>query len=184
MFVLTSGVRLLTLALMKIYNRSDQSSAVYNTYQCYLKESCNHLEQDFKLAANYDIPLACKLVRGAYLITEKDRFDQGLIKSYPIHQNYEATNKSYDNAVKACLDWLKIGKDVRITIATHNIQSVIEAVTLLEDYSCHKNSVKFAQINGLGDHISLSLTRQGHRVLKLLPCGTVEEVLPWLGRCY
>ena len=45
-----------------------------------------------------------------------------------------------------------------------------------------KNQIDFAQINGLADPISLALAKEKVQVLKLLPCGSVEEVLPWLGR--
>ena len=69
---------------------------------------------------------------------------------------------------------------VRVTFATHNEESVDFGTQLLKG----KNhpSVQFAQINGLGDHLSLKLTEKNVKVLKLLPCGTYDDVLPWLAR--
>ena len=69
---------------------------------------------------------------------------------------------------------------VRVTFATHNEESVDFGTQLLKG----KNhpSVQFAQINGLGDHLSLKLTEKNIKVLKLLPCGTYDDVLPWLAR--
>lgn len=61
---LQPAVRLLTLCLMKKYNKiGGQGSFVYNTYQCYLKDSTSHLSHDIELAKSIHIPLACKLVR-------------------------------------------------------------------------------------------------------------------------
>ena len=61
---LQPAVRLLTLCLMKKYNKiGGQGPFVYNTYQCYLKDSISHLSHDIELAKSIHIPLACKLVR-------------------------------------------------------------------------------------------------------------------------
>ena len=45
-----------------------------------------------------------------------------------------------------------------------------------------RKSVHFAQINGMADQLSMGLALAGHSVLKLVPCGSVAEVLPWLAR--
>ena len=76
---LQPAVRLLTLCLMKIYNKKSgsQGPLVYNTYQCYLKNSLRHLHHDIELAKTNNITLACKLVRGAYLKVERERFILG-----------------------------------------------------------------------------------------------------------
>ena len=61
---LQPAVRLLTLNLMKNYNNlGNKSPLIYNTYQCYLKDSLLHLCNDIELARSEHFPLACKLVR-------------------------------------------------------------------------------------------------------------------------
>ena len=67
-------------------------------------------------------------------------------------------------------------------MATHNLKSAELALSQVQSNPILKSGVNFAQINGLGDHISMALSLQGCQVLKLLPCGTVDEVLPWLSR--
>ena len=67
-------------------------------------------------------------------------------------------------------------------MATHNLKSAELALSQVQSSPKLKSGVNFAQINGLGDHISMALSLQGCQVLKLLPCGTVDEVLPWLSR--
>ena len=75
-----------------------------------------------------------------------------------------------------------VENNLRLTIATHNLPSAELALKQLKSNPKLFSSVNFAQINGLGDHISMTLTLQGCQVLKLLPCGTVDDVLPWLAR--
>ena len=43
--------------------------------------------------------------------------------------------------------------------------------------------VHFAQINGMGDHLTHGLAANGFSCLKLVPCGSVSDVMPWLARC-
>ena len=69
---------------------------------------------------------------------------------------------------------------VRATFATHNEESIDFGIQLLKGRN--HPSIQFAQINGLGDHLSLKLTEKEIKVLKLLPCGTYDDVLPWLAR--
>lgn len=171
---LQPAVRFLTFCLMSQFNHLGSKSAIYNTYQCYLKDSFVHLREDMKLAKSLDIILGCKLVRGAYLAKELER-SQNHSTLFPIHDSYEATNNSYDSAVKLCLE-----NNVRLTVATHNLASVNAALTQMENASNSK--VNFAQINGLGDHISHGLAEHGCEVLKLLPIGNFDEVFSWLIR--
>ena len=84
-------------------------------------------------------------------------------------------------AVRLCLDAV-VTDNLRVTVATHNLKSAELALSQVQSNPILKSGVNFAQINGLGDHISMALSLQGCQVLKLLPCGTVDEVLPWLSR--
>ena len=171
-------VRALTLAMMKI---SDY--IVYNTYQCYLKKSLTHLHEDIKIAKDLKLSAwGCKLVRGAYLKAESKSFQDRLIPEFPLHQSYEDTNHSYDDAVGYLMDEVSKMKTLHVTLATHNLDSLNKGLHLIRSNQHLKNQVNFAQINGLADPISLALASEEVQVLKLLPCGSVEEVLPWLGR--
>ena len=73
-----------------------------------------------------------------------------------------------------------VNPKLRVTFATHNEESIDFGTQLING----KNhpSIQFAQINGLGDHLSLKLTDKNIKVLKLVPCGTYDDVLPWLAR--
>ena len=66
-------------------------------------------------------------------------------------------------------------------VATHNLESVLNALECLkQDNKTEK--VFFGQLNGMADQISLALAESGQKCLKLVPTGTVSDVLPWLAR--
>ena len=175
---LQPAVRALTLALMKY---SDY--VIYNTYQCYLKDTMDHLEQDLQIAHELGFAAwGCKLVRGAYLQAETKNFADGKIPSLPLQPTFEDTNRSYNNAMSVLFKELAQRENLHLTVATHNIDSIKLGLTLLKSNGHFKEKVNFAQINGLADPISLALSKENVTVLKLIPCGSVEEVLPWLGR--
>ena len=143
----------------------------------------SHLKQDLKIAKDLKFnAFGCKLVRGAYLKAETKNFQEKLIPKFPLHQSYEDTNNSYDMAVEMLFGEMTNEKNLCVTLATHNMDSLKRGLTLLRNNHSLKNQVNFAQINGLADPVSLALSMENVQVLKLLPCGSVDEVLPWLGR--
>ena len=62
---LQPAVRLITLALMLQYNT--KSPIIFNTYQCYLKQSLCALASDIALSQNSNFYFGCKIVRGGNL---------------------------------------------------------------------------------------------------------------------
>jgi proline dehydrogenase len=65
------GIDYLILQLQKKYNR--EIPIIYNTYQCYLKDSYDRVVIDMKQAKNDKFWLGAKVVRGAYMIQERKR---------------------------------------------------------------------------------------------------------------
>ena len=55
----------LTLEMMKKYNQ--EKAIVFNTYQCYLKETLNNLSLDLEQSYRQKFFFGAKLVRGAYM---------------------------------------------------------------------------------------------------------------------
>ena len=62
-----------TLQLQRRYNTNKDRALVYNTYQCYLKDTPRKLAKHIALAEREGWHFACKLVRGAYLHLERER---------------------------------------------------------------------------------------------------------------
>ena len=55
----------ITLEMMRKYNR--EKAIVFNTYQCYLKDTYNEVTTDLEQAKRQNFYFGAKLVRGAYL---------------------------------------------------------------------------------------------------------------------
>jgi proline dehydrogenase len=63
----------LVLELQQTYNAVDSSDRplIYNTYQCYLKDSLDRLRLDVERSKRFGYHFGAKLVRGAYLEQER-----------------------------------------------------------------------------------------------------------------
>jgi proline dehydrogenase len=75
-----------------------------NTYQMYLKDSFSRLTYDNNFLKNIGIKFGIKLVRGAYLKTETERFHRLGLKEHPNFQNINETHQSFKNAVHFSLN--------------------------------------------------------------------------------
>lgn len=184
---------------------------VFNTYQMYLRRTSHVIEEDLRIAQEQGLVLAVKLVRGAYMKSElrrivsssSDHEDSSQpcdeVSVRPIHSQLLMTNKQHTdeayNTVAAKLIGI-IGRDnsrgsdahripaVALLLATHNKESVVRAIDRMAECSIRPSNpfVQFAQIRGMGDHVTLSLAAHQYRVSKLLLFGSFTDVLPWLLR--
>ncbi len=59
------------LDMMRRYNR--ERPIVFNTYQCYLKETPAKLNEHIRMSEREGWIFAAKLVRGAYMVLERER---------------------------------------------------------------------------------------------------------------
>lgn len=66
----------------------------------------------------------------------------------------------------------------------HNQESIEKAIAAMQRYGVDKSSdtVSFAQLYGMSDHLSFNLGDFGYRVYKYVPYGEVHEVIPYLLR--
>ena len=81
------------------YNK--QIPVVFNTYQCYLKDSHQRLAADIHLAKQKGFLLAAKVVRGAYMHLERDRAAEMGYPS-PIQDSLEDTHCNYNRSAAQC----------------------------------------------------------------------------------
>ena len=176
----------LVLELQKTFNAKDKTDRpiVFNTYQCYLKDTLERVEMDVKRSERYSFHLGAKLVRGAYMEHERER-SKNLKYPCPIHDTAEDTHQSYNDAVEYLLRYRwQHGSGTEIMVATHNQESIEKAVVLMKQFDLEPQdpSVSFAQLYGMRDNITFPLGSKGYNVLKYLPYGKVEEVMPYLLR--
>ena len=170
----------MTLEAMRDYNRD--SPVVFNTYQCYLKDSPNNIERDIELSRREGFYFACKLVRGAYMEQERLRADT-LGYDDPIHDSWENTNQCYNGNLSRVLQEVQL-KGANVMVASHNEDSVKYAVNSMQELgiAADDNKVFFGQLLGMCDAVTYALGQAGYSAYKYVPYGPVEEVMPYLSR--
>ncbi|XP_042363516.1 hydroxyproline dehydrogenase [Plectropomus leopardus] len=176
------ALSLVTMAMMKKFNKD--GVWIWNTYQCYLKESRSLLLEALSLSKNEGFCLGVKLVRGAYMDKERKLAEkEGRVD--PVHQCWEDTNDSYNGSLDVMLEEISQKPDhFRIIVATHNEESVRRAAKRMEELGIDSDggSVCFGQLLGMCDHVSLTLAKEGYTVYKSVPYGSVDDTLPYLVR--
>uniref|UniRef100_A0A667WVG6 Proline dehydrogenase n=2 Tax=Myripristis murdjan TaxID=586833 RepID=A0A667WVG6_9TELE len=176
------ALSLVAMAMMKKFNRD--GAWIWNTYQCYLKESRSLLLEALRLSRSEGFCLGVKLVRGAYMDKERKLAKQEG-RADPIHESWENTNDSYNGSLKVMLDAISQNPQrYRIIVATHNEESVRRAAQGMAELGIDKDggSVCFGQLLGMCDHVSLTLAQEGYAVYKSVPYGSVDDTLPYLVR--
>jgi proline dehydrogenase len=176
----------LVLELKQKYNAKIRTSrpVIFNTYQCYLKDARERILTDLQRSERFGFHFAAKLVRGAYMIHERERARE-LNRPSPIHDSAFDTHACYDEVIELLLKHRHLnGQGLEIMIATHNKESIQKAVHLMNDLNLGPNddSVHFAQLYGMSDNLTFTLGKHGYNAYKYLPYGEVQQVIPYLVR--
>ena len=166
-----------TRNLQRAYNK--QQPIVFNTYQAYLTKSNTDVAADLLRSKREGFWFAAKLVRGAYMVMERQLAADGNYPS-PILPNKQATDDNYDRLADAIL---KHTDHASVMIATHNQHSIQLATELMNVYGIPPSgNIHFAQLLGMSDVLTYSLGAKGYNVYKYVPYGPVHEVIPYLLR--
>ncbi|MEE3035174.1 MAG: proline dehydrogenase family protein [Bacteroidota bacterium] len=165
-------------SLMSKYNREE--IWVFNTLQMYRKDRLNYLSKLIKKSNKENFKLGIKLVRGAYLEAENLRAKKMNYKS-PICKSKEETDKNFDTAVNLILKNLD---KILLFVGTHNESSIYKLMDWMQlnKISTNHPNIWFAQLYGMGDHITFNLASEKFRAVKYIPFGPIKEVLPYLIR--
>lgn len=159
--------------MMRLYNR--EKVIIYNTIQMYRTDGLILLKKAYEVAESEGYFLGIKLVRGAYL--DKERFiDKNRVFS---------TKKECDDSYNEALVFIAKHIDrVAVCVGTHNEESILKMIELMEEYQIEAKEphVCFAQLYGMGFHISYHLSNKGYQTAKYLPYGKLSLVLPYLIR--
>lgn len=176
---LQATINQLVLALQYKYNKSQPW--VYNTYQCYRKDTLNRVKANLKLMDKLSFHFGAKIVRGAYMTQERQRAAEMSYED-PIHDSYEDTNAMYDEVIYTVLQRVR-DTPAEVMVATHNEQSVTLAVERMKELDITSNGkVAFGQLYGMCDQVSYLLGQKGFSVYKSVPYGPVGEALAYLAR--
>lgn len=164
--------------MMIKFNKKDFT--VFNTVQMYRTGRFEYLKAFHKEMNSLCVKTGLKIVRGAYINTEKDRAAQMNYVS-PIQPDFDATTLDFHSALEYCI---KNKDTISVVAGTHNKYSIefIKKKMHENNLKNDNDSVYFAQLYGMANHISESLAKDGYNIAKYVPYGKVEETLPYLIR--
>ncbi|GAB4831777.1 hypothetical protein Ancab_005789 [Ancistrocladus abbreviatus] len=175
----------LTYSSALMYNGKGDSKSnpiVFGTIQAYLKDARERLLLASKAAEKMGVPMGFKLVRGAYLSSER-KLAAKLGFESPIHDSIGETHACYNDCASFMLDKIADGSGA-VVLATHNVESGRLAAIKARDLGIGKENgrLQFAQLYGMSEALSFGLKNAGFQVSKYLTFGPVEEVMPFLLR--
>ena len=168
----------LTYKAMERYNK--QRAVIYNTYQLYRTDMLSNLKKAFAKAQEKGYFLGAKLVRGAYMEKERLRA-QNMGYPNPIQPSKEACDKDFNEALVFCIENIE---KIVLCAGTHNEYSNQLLTELMQSKQIAPNDprIHFAQLFGMSDQISYTLAKAAYNVVKYVPYGPVESVMPYLFR--
>lgn len=181
---LQEGVYELQRRLYAKYNPVNKPISVVGTLQMYLAGSADLLALEEKLAIENNYRLGLKLVRGAYIHSEKNR--------QVIHKNKEDTDLNYNQGISYCIESILANKSNELSIghlvvASHNADSLkltTEKLNMASSENKNKNNVILGQLLGMADNITHDLikTHNADNVIKYVAWGPPLETKEYLLR--
>lgn len=175
----------LVLDLQREFNK--KRPVVFGTYQAYLRRMLGKVQRDIQRSKDGGFILAAKVVRGAYMVSERERSEQMGIQP-PVWDTYEESNECYNACLTEMLQYISEGlkTDVpgaEMMAATHNRGSCQLVVSKMKELGIPNTAgVYMAQLLGMSDHITFMLGQHGYKAYKYVPYGPVDEVMPYLIR--
>ncbi|MEO6902441.1 MAG: proline dehydrogenase family protein [Bacteroidia bacterium] len=164
--------------MMRKFN--SKKAIILTTLQMYRWDRINYLNFLLRMAAEENISVGIKLVRGAYLEKENARALQFGYPS-PIQASKEKTDEDFDKAITICLKNIKV---ITLCAGTHNEASTMYLLHEMQRLNVENNHphVYFSQLYGMSDHITYNLAAAQYNVTKYLPYGPIKAVVPYLIR--
>ncbi|KAK2592763.1 proline dehydrogenase [Conoideocrella luteorostrata] len=200
----------LTDELMQKYNTLDGPATCIASFQSYLRRYPQLLEQQISRAQKKGYKLLFKQIRGAYMVTEAERWKkEGRKGPGPVWATKAETDASFNGGLERTLALVaeqvkKTGQtQIGAVFATHNSISVDLGIELLEKYGLAERkesskklvvskevagSIAFGQLYGMKDDLTNTITgtiaAEGGFpvVIKSMSYGDLKECLPFLAR--
>lgn len=185
-FDLQEGVYELQRRLYARFNPLNRPASIVGTLQMYLSQSSDLLALEEKLAVENNYRLGLKLVRGAYIHSEKAR--QNII-----HKDKEATDKNYNQGIAYCIesilaDTSKNSSTIgHLVVALHNADSLKLATQKLyttPNENKNKNNIVLGQLLGMADTVTYDLIKNYNvdNIIKYVAWGPPLETKDYLLR--
>ena len=168
----------LAIKMMRKYNVD--TPIVYNTVQMYRKDRLVYLDEMISNKSNNNVIFGLKLVRGAYMEKERNLASSMNIES-PICESKQDTDNNFNSG----LDFVfKNLKRISFVCASHNEDSILKVMEMMKTYklNTNDNNIWFGQLYGMSDNISFNLASNNYNTFKILPFGSVKNLMPYLIR--
>ncbi|KAF5958462.1 hypothetical protein HYC85_005687 [Camellia sinensis] len=165
-----------------IEHNRDDDPIVFGTIQAYRKDAKERLLRAANAAEKMGVPMGIKLVRGAYMGSERELAASLGVES-PIHNTIDQTHDCFNDCSSYLIEKAADGS-AAVVLATHNIESGNMAAAKARELQIGKENqrLQFAQLYGMSDSLSFGLRNAGFQVSKYMPFGPVELIIPYLLR--
>ncbi|CAI5759864.1 unnamed protein product [Candida verbasci] len=185
-FELQEGVYELQRRLYEKFNPLNKPISIVGTLQMYLSNSASLLTFEEKFANEKGYRLGLKLVRGAYLHSEKNRDEV-------IHKTKTDTDVNYNKGISYCIDSILNQKGNEsiighLVVASHNSESLKLASNKIFNESTignnNKLNVVLGQLLGMADSVTYDLIKnlKINNVIKYVAWGPPFETKQYLLR--
>ncbi|KAJ3128379.1 hypothetical protein HK098_004626 [Nowakowskiella sp. JEL0407] len=161
---------------------------VFNTYQMYLVDSLDRLKRDAEKAERDGYSFGIKLVRGAYMVSERKRA-QEMGYSDPVNPTLDKTHEKYNAAIEYLVSKVAATSatpsavtPISFVVASHNYESIKHTQRLISALPKTNVPIAFAQLLGMKDNITFELAGAGLKCYKYVPYGPVGVTIPYLLR--
>lgn len=168
----------MVLKLMAKFNK--EKAIVQNTYQMYRHDALERLKLHHLISVEEGFKFGLKIVRGAYMEMERERAAE-LGYTSPIQPDKASTDRDFDAAI---VYMIENHETIDFMVATHNEKSSMLLAHLIDEKGLSRNQpgIYFSQLYGMSDHITYNLAENGYNVVKYLPYGEIETMMPYLFR--
>ena len=168
----------LAIKMMRKYNL--KTAIVYNTVQMYRKDRLTYLNEMISNQFNDGVIFGLKLVRGAYMEKERNLAVSMNIES-PICDTKNETDKNFNSGLDFVFNNFE---RISFVCASNNEDSILKVISMMElkNLKSNDSSVWFGQLYGMSDNISFNLASKNFNTFKILPFGSVRNLMPYLIR--
>ncbi|CAE7509772.1 PRODH [Symbiodinium pilosum] len=134
----------ITIFMQRIYNTGDLP-IVFNTYQTYLKGMPTRVQRDLQRSRREGWRFGAKLVRGAYMVSEREKALKRELES-PVCETYEETEDNFHRAIDLILDHKEeVGKGAggaaaEVLVASHNRGSIERTIRKMAELGVSQDS--------------------------------------------
>lgn len=146
--------------------------------QAYLRDSAEDVVELGKWAAKRHIRVPIRLVKGAYLLHEREQAAKENRQS-PVWNFKPSTDANYEGI---CAYMLLNPDTIKPAFATHNIRSMARVMALAENLGLPKKDIEFQMLYGMGGPIKKVIVAMGYSMREYIPAGSLARGLKYAGR--